>query len=123
MSVSHVSHRWRNITLNTPSLWTDIFVDAFEPGGLYFMRLCIERSSLCLLHITINAPFDGIDWELFEHHHLRVVAKVSPSADRWHSLTVKSTHFMAIYEAIKHMQYIDFPYLENLEVVCDDDFR
>src|ERR1700691_3439414 len=51
--VSSVSRRWRNVALQTPRLWTRIYINVAKSAHeLLDLYLC--RSKMCLLDITLS---------------------------------------------------------------------
>ncbi|OBZ65560.1 hypothetical protein A0H81_14409 [Grifola frondosa] len=50
--VSSVSRYWRDVAINTPSLWTNITIKQTKPLG--WVPLCLQRSGGQLLDITID---------------------------------------------------------------------
>jgi F-box-like len=116
--VSAVSRRWRNMALQTPRLWTDIYINFKRPmQGLH--DLYLSRSKSCLLDITL-VPF-ARDKE-FDITHTRDVgimfeqymALLIPHVVHWRKLAIHKAFVgeeSAPYSVLAHLYA---PALETL---------
>jgi hypothetical protein len=119
MLVSAISRRWRNVALQTPQLWTNLYINFAQPTqGLH--ELYLYRSKTCLLDITM-VPFTRHEEADFTHardvgicfkQHMELL---TPHVLRWRKLVIKRTFtgdFSAPYSVLAHLYA---PALETLE--------
>jgi hypothetical protein len=52
VTISHVTHHWRNVTINTPFLWTNINVSS--QSSLQKLGVYLDRSGTCLLNLSVQ---------------------------------------------------------------------
>ncbi|THH16863.1 hypothetical protein EW146_g3834 [Bondarzewia mesenterica] len=88
--VSHVCRHWRQVALNTPSLWTNIRMR--KPSHLERSTEFIRRSRTKLLDILIDtvAMSDHVEGHtLCKHEFHPAYDIIDPHSERWHSLVLK----------------------------------
>lgn len=112
ITVSHVSRRWRNIALQTPLLWSTIFMDT-EASLRRIFDTYIERSRSCLLDIEM-----GPEWMMNYHFF---VSKILPHINRWRQLTVNFYSNRALSILIKQLADLKAPCLESIILHAEQD--
>ncbi|KAI0784675.1 hypothetical protein C8Q75DRAFT_377801 [Abortiporus biennis] len=55
--VSHVCHYWRDISLSSSHLWSNICIKGSH--SLYYLKTCLERSRETLLSVYLEEVFSG----------------------------------------------------------------
>ncbi|KAF9020679.1 hypothetical protein BDZ89DRAFT_958114, partial [Hymenopellis radicata] len=109
-NVSHVSHRWREIALSLPRLWSVIYLDfkrytSFSPRQCSFVgSLLFERSAKLDLCVNIVSGEMEID-----HHPLMPLLKESTT--RWRIL---NAHMSS--PSLQSLSGCEFPLLQELGV-------
>ena len=109
---SHVSHRWRDITLGTPLLWNTFIVRIMKrlngPHMVSRLEAHLERSNSCFLDIALDFRVSD-DLAVY----CRLLAKHS---QRWRRLSILTT-----FEEINHLREmlhgVEVPMLEHLSLI------
>ncbi|KAF8511597.1 hypothetical protein JB92DRAFT_3097061 [Gautieria morchelliformis] len=87
--VSHVSHRWRIIALQTPGLWSYIDLSPCT-STIELLDIYLERSRGLLLDIRFGIPSysDERIYRVFSAHFRRQLTTLIPHAARWRQLSI-----------------------------------
>ncbi|KAI6044075.1 hypothetical protein EDC04DRAFT_2942140 [Pisolithus marmoratus] len=104
-----VSHRWRNIILNSPSLWTTICVCPTWPFSLVEMH--VERSGEYPLDIAIVEWWDEDD---DDDDTFNFLGPVLPYTRRWRSLTVHAG--VPLIQFLRDFDRLFFPCLKSINI-------
>ena len=117
ISISQVSHHWRNITLATPSLWSFFrIIPSPPPSQLKMMETFIDRSCSHPLSIVIDVDCffrsDDIMDDLYPQLNL-----VVPLISRWRSLFIHGSSYEDISDVCGLFGELCAPLLETFEVV------
>ena len=118
MRMSAVSRRWRNVALQTPLLWTNLWINFMQPmQGLH--DLYLDRSKTCLLDITL-VPFERHKPNFTNHHDVGVRFKqymelLIPHVGRWRKLAIQKTFPGDVSEPYSVLTHLYAPALEILE--------
>jgi hypothetical protein len=108
VAVSHVCHRWRNVVVNAPLLWSNIQVAS--PAEL---ETYLKRSAHCLLDIRLD--FSGAIWDPEEIFFSMLIAHVH----RWRHFYIYTDDAWTnhhILERLAPLKDIAAPCLESLTV-------
>jgi hypothetical protein len=118
MLVSAVSRRWRNVALQMPRLWTNLWINFAQPTrGLH--DLYLYRSKTSLLDITL-IPF-GRHKPDFSHaddvgacfkQHMELLI---PHVGRWRKLVIQRAFTGGFTEQYSILTHLYAPALETLE--------
>ncbi|TDL26220.1 hypothetical protein BD410DRAFT_784290 [Rickenella mellea] len=112
LSVSQVSRRFRDVALNTPRLWTRLWL---EDHPLQVFAFLARSSTVSALEI--NA--------ISSHDHVTVLSSflnlLVPHSNRWLSLRFKDNKQTRL--ALHSHTNIQLPNLRHIEVLYDDDFN
>ncbi|KAF9020677.1 hypothetical protein BDZ89DRAFT_991784 [Hymenopellis radicata] len=109
-NISHVSHRWREISLSLPRLWSVIYLDftrytSFSPRQCSFVgSLLFERSAKLDLCVNIVSGEMGIGY-----HPLMPLLKESTT--RWRILNARMSS-----PSLQSLSGCEFPLLQELGV-------
>ncbi len=114
-TLSHVSHRWRTISLSSPRLWTSVILNFSSYSDLmiphrnimFKFGLQLERSRGCDLSVSLSSGLAGIG----DHP---ILAMLDASSSRW-------KHLRAILppEALRSLSGNSFTRLDTLVVrIC-----
>jgi len=118
MLVSAVSRRWRIVALQTPRLWTDLYINFAQPmQGLH--DLYLYRSKMCLLDITLVPFARHMESDFTDSHDVGISFKqhmelLIPYVARWRKLVIRKAfvgRFSAAYSVLAHLYA---PALETL---------
>ncbi|KAI6003330.1 hypothetical protein EDC04DRAFT_2908345 [Pisolithus marmoratus] len=104
-----VSHRWRNIILNSPSLWTTICVCPTWPFSLVEMH--VERSGEYPLDIAIVEWWDEDD---DDDNTFNFLDPVLPYTHRWRSLTAHAG--VPLTQFLRDFDRLFFPCLKSINI-------
>ena len=121
--LARVSHRWRDVILNSPIFWTTINIPRLDASAI---NAYLKRSAKSLIDIviTINGQ-DDLDYDRLTPY----LAIVMPFADRWRSLDVVDVEPEVgeiitpigefIVEAIGHLRFpslrrVTIPYVGDI---------
>jgi len=63
--LSHVCSRWRNLILDTPTMWASVFISSPRVHQLHLLNLWLERSQSCALDIIFDYS-SGIGYRTFK---------------------------------------------------------
>ncbi|KAJ7937757.1 hypothetical protein B0H13DRAFT_1852393 [Mycena leptocephala] len=121
--LGHICHKWREIAVSTPSLWTTIsltLADITSPdNGLRLLEIWLARSRDCPLSISL---IDDCPWPHAVSFANQFVAAIVPHCRRWHALQLKmrSRHYsnfqrapkleMLILNSAINLDTFDFPW-------------
>jgi hypothetical protein len=120
--VSSVSRRWRNVALQTPQLWTQVYINVAQlTHDLLDLYLC--RSKMCLLDITLSRR--KLQWErdydLAERDATviieckRYLEQLIPHVRRWREFSMKQDDcFVSLSDALADLAHLYAPALETL---------
>ncbi|KAJ7504679.1 hypothetical protein B0H11DRAFT_2347342 [Mycena galericulata] len=88
--LGHICHKWREIAVSTPSLWTTIsltLADITSPDSrLRLLEIWLARSRDCPLSISL---IDDGPWPDAVSIANQFVAAIVPHCRRWHALQLK----------------------------------
>jgi hypothetical protein len=116
--ISAVSRRWQNVALQTPRLWTDLYINFAQPTHA-LNDLYLYRSKMCLLDITL-IPFCRHQESGFSHAHdignsfKQHMELLIPHVVRWRKLAIQGAftgNFFTPYAVLAHLYA---PALETL---------
>jgi F-box-like len=122
MRVSQVSHHWRDIAINTPSLWSSIriHIPSAGPGQLKLMELFIERSRTSPLDIVIDLtrPWNHHEYIGSPFRPLDMILLFVPL---WRSLFISGNISEDVVNVCTCLGHLHAPLLESFEVVIEAD--
>ncbi|TEB39863.1 hypothetical protein FA13DRAFT_1724077 [Coprinellus micaceus] len=108
--VSHVCRHWRETAINTPDLWSSIYIDQPHQWDRY--EAYLERSKGQVLDLDIN----------LETHSRLVLDLIIPKAEQWRSLVVEYDFWLHAREFLKQMAEVpSAPNLERLHMESYED--
>lgn len=126
--VSHVCRQWRETAINTPDLWTSIYIDQPHQWDRYAVYL--ERAKGQTLDLDLNIEVSqehsncGHD-ECAAENGLgdvhRVLDLIIPKAEQWRTFSVQFDYWLHAREFLKRMH--DLPGAPNLETFHMDSFE
>ncbi|KAL6300929.1 hypothetical protein BKA93DRAFT_799677, partial [Sparassis latifolia] len=126
MLVASVSRRWRNLTLTTPTLWTNLHISMERSGS--WASLALTRSATHLLNITIDGRVESTSRleENATHGHAEapcrtptIVSRLNllvPHSNRWRKFTVITHHSIDIKVVGEIIKNVQSPFLEHLRL-------
>ncbi|GBE88829.1 hypothetical protein BKA93DRAFT_774904 [Sparassis latifolia] len=126
MLVASVSRRWRNLTLTTPTLWTNLHISMEGPRS--WASLALTRSATHLLDITIDGRVESTSRleEIATHGHAEaprrtptIVSRLNllvPHSNRWRKFTVITHHSIDIKVVGEIIKNVQSPFLEHLRL-------
>jgi hypothetical protein len=122
--VSSVSHRWRNVALQTPRLWTDLQIIVSKPVD-NLVDLYLHRSKNCLLDITFKqAPLCYPEVNLGHgggrNNFTRQLGTLVPHVARWRMFVIENIRVGCLETALFLLSDLSAPALEILRVNCSD---
>ncbi|KAJ7599293.1 hypothetical protein C8J56DRAFT_1040185 [Mycena floridula] len=99
-NISHVSRRWREISISFQQLWTVIYqCGTFLPEKP--TRLMIDRSGTLPLEITLRQmPYHGLG----DHHIMRTIV---PTSSRWSRLELSISDLEALTPVHGHLDALE----------------
>ncbi|KAJ7764556.1 hypothetical protein DFH07DRAFT_1016289 [Mycena maculata] len=59
LTLSHLSYRFRDIIIGTPTLWTVIKAELLVEGSVELLKLYLERSRACKIWVTLRELSDS----------------------------------------------------------------
>lgn len=121
-----VCRRWRDVVLDSPSLWTTIHVADLKPSSIITH---LERSRGAFLDIVIDSTDRG---QAYHFAHVPSLQIVSSCADRWRNLSI--TIRGCIYYSddgrvprmeciLRRINHLKFPSLTCAKLVSHSDFQ
>ena len=115
--ISAVSRRWRNVALQTPRLWTDIYINFAQPTQALY-DLYLYRSKTCLLDITL-VPFDRKESDFIHSRDVGICFKqhmglLIPHVVRWRELVIRKAFAGASSAPYAVLAHLYAPALETL---------
>ena len=121
--ISHVCRHWRNIALETPSLWTNISVTntaclPYERVATYLERSKSLPLDICIAGGVMQLP--SIEADNFE----ALLTLLVPHLSRWASIQVTVWRYDYIYAFFKAVSGPSVPpatRLEELKLVCNSE--
>ncbi|KAJ6500682.1 hypothetical protein C8R45DRAFT_1210414 [Mycena sanguinolenta] len=94
--VSHITTVWREVAINTPSLWNILEIEQNRSSQM--LETYLARAKACHLQVRFNflqgvwVPDQAV-WDL-----------ILPSVERWHSLEIRMYDEAALYTTIAHLE-------------------
>jgi hypothetical protein len=122
--VSSVSRRWRNVALQTPRLWTRVYINVAQSAHeLLDLYLC--RSKVCLLDITLSRR--KLRWERDRDLSApdsdakviieckRYLEQLVPHVGRWREFSMRrDDRTLPLFDALAGLANLNAPVLETL---------
>jgi hypothetical protein len=112
VTISHVIRRWRDVAINTVSLWThiDVLSTTYEHAMTY-----LERSKMCSIDIRIGSK------ERLWHAApagvlVDVITAVTCHACRWRSFSFSSDSKVDLQAILRCLANISAPFLTSLSI-------
>ncbi|KAI6148949.1 hypothetical protein EDD17DRAFT_1644631 [Pisolithus thermaeus] len=117
--LASLSRRWRNLILNSPSLWNRIRI--CEPWDVPFVKAHVARSAECPLDVEIcMKDWDDCDWSAINDRLIVVIR----CRHRWRSLVLRTTEKDLIISCITFAWwFIPFKRLTIIDDGLSDPFR
>ncbi|KAJ6566800.1 hypothetical protein B0H19DRAFT_990553 [Mycena capillaripes] len=120
-TISHICHRWRQVALETGSLWANIVL-TFPTSNEQLTRALtwLSRSKTYRLDILLDFRDPDWDWEDEETHGFRwadmeaVLHLLLPCAARWRTIELLTDTWAPIFAFLLHTRNLG-PSLKNLE--------
>ncbi|KAF5326993.1 hypothetical protein D9619_005025 [Psilocybe cf. subviscida] len=119
-TLSQVCLRWRNITLDTPYLWSFIHVtrslethrrlQSDVGRSLDWVLMYIERSAALPLHLTIDATRIPVS---------KAVDLLAPCSSRWSSFVLLVSHVGNLPPILPLLVHTNIPRLSYLSIMSD----
>ncbi|GBE90233.1 hypothetical protein SCP_1900820 [Sparassis crispa] len=126
MLVASVSRRWRNLSLTTPTLWTNLHISM--EGPRHWASLALTRSAMHLLDITIDGRGEcpsRLD-EIATYGHaeaprctptiISCLNLLVPHSNRWRKFIIISHHSIDIRVVGEIIKNVQSPFLEHLRL-------
>jgi hypothetical protein len=114
LAVSSVSHRWRNVALQTPRLWTNLEIKVFDPTRC-LTDLYLRRSKMSLLDITFRQRKSTNSNTNYFKAQLELLL---PYVARWRSFIIVGVHFGSLSITLSPLAHLHAPALETLAMDC-----
>ncbi|KAH8085401.1 hypothetical protein BXZ70DRAFT_559211 [Cristinia sonorae] len=116
--VSHVCHRWREVALQSPVIWTTIHLRTVPHMRRALVYLKRRGQHLIDVYIDTTSEEDHIPgFTLFRDEFLPVFDLVTPHVDRWRSLHLKVRDLQCKADARQVLSKCDgAPHLETLHL-------
>jgi hypothetical protein len=120
--VSSVSRRWRNVALQTPRLWTRVYINVAQSAH-ELLDLYLDRSKMCSLDITLSRR--KLRWERSRDlmgsepkaiiEFKQYLERLVPHVGRWREPNVKSgDRSMPLFGVLAALAHLYAPALETL---------
>ncbi|KAL0058780.1 hypothetical protein AAF712_014517 [Marasmius tenuissimus] len=121
LTVLHVCHRWREVAIHTPALWTSLLVSrprSTEPPELSkdyskpmdWVAKAIKRSQNLPLDITIDCT---------NISPAPIIKQLIPESHRWRSLSIMIPSPQSLPAVLSNLGEVDVPMLESLEITAN----
>jgi len=97
--LSYVCSRWRNLILDTPTMWTSIFISSPTEKQLHLLNLWLERGQSCLIDLFFDysPDLDGGTFKAIVQHLAAHAARLTSfefiSRDQTHARRDMPTRF------------------------------
>ncbi|KAJ7235720.1 hypothetical protein B0H12DRAFT_1191220 [Mycena haematopus] len=112
-TISHICHHWRQVALETGSLWTNIVL-TFPTSNEQLTRILtwLSRSKTHSLNISLDFRDPEWDWEGEETHGFRwadmeaVLRLLLPTAARWRAVELFTDTWAPIFAFLLHTRSI-----------------
>lgn len=88
VTITEVCHRWREVIISTPSVWSFIYIDDLDEESRVdqYLSTFLERSRYCMLHLYISV-YIGLE----DNERLYcVLSLLNPSSHRIQCLSIAS---------------------------------
>ncbi|KAG7089957.1 hypothetical protein E1B28_011582 [Marasmius oreades] len=119
LTVLHVCHRWREVAMHTPSLWTSLLVshpmdvEAPDPNSnklVDWVENALKRSQNLPLDITIDCTHIS---------PTSAIKQLIPESHRWRSLSIVVPGPQSLPLILSTLREVDAPTLEGLEITAN----
>lgn len=129
--LSHISHRWRNLALSLPRIWTCIHISSSSDKSPRVLDIYLANSQAHPLSVSVACKdnYDGtINWKYW-HHTTKWKAfwnswiRLCAIAQRWRhcSITCDATDVMEmLQDSISHSTLTQLQYLQ---LHCDENYE
>jgi hypothetical protein len=120
--VSSVSRRWRNVALQTPRLWTRVYINVAQSAH-ELLDLYLDRSKMCSIDITLSRR--KLRWErscdlmgpepkvVIEFK--QYLEQLVPHVGRWREFIIRrGDHIMPLPDVLAALAHLYAPALETL---------
>ena len=117
--VSSVSRRWRNIALETPRLWTHIYINVAQ-SAYELLDLYLCRSKMCLLDITLSRRKLRRELDCGPDSEVSIKFKgylelLVPHVGRWRGFSIRrDDSSLQLSHAFASLSNLNAPALETL---------
>ncbi|KAL0569262.1 hypothetical protein V5O48_012705 [Marasmius crinis-equi] len=121
LTVLHVCHRWREVAIHTPALWTSLLVsrsrsielpevvkDCSKP--MDWVAKALKRSQNLPLDITIDCT---------NISPTPVIKQLIPESHRWRSLSIMVPNPQSLPVVLSTLGEVDVPMLESIEITAN----
>jgi hypothetical protein len=114
--VSHVSRRWRAVSIDTQELWDKVSMHM----PLDRVSTYVHRSKACKLSIIISPRLDAATGIPLQDEHVSesmesFLEMVMPAAHRWRRLIVWTCNHVGMANALNRIMRLSVPQLEALQ--------
>ncbi|KAJ7837254.1 hypothetical protein B0H14DRAFT_1104933 [Mycena olivaceomarginata] len=113
-TLSQLSHRFRDVIVGAPALWTLIETDFISEGSVEILKLYLQRSRASKLSVILLEPSEAKDCLLRE----RVTEIIVPQVNRIQRLKIV---WDLDQEMLGPFRDVAAPHLEHLEIVYRSD--
>ncbi|KAJ7764544.1 hypothetical protein DFH07DRAFT_377259 [Mycena maculata] len=113
LALSHLSHRFRDIMIGAPTLWTVIKTKPLVDGSVELLKLYLERSRACKIWVTLHEP--GATY----YPHQLIAADLShilPHVNRIWRLRIECGSQNSMSAVLAVFRNVAAPALEHLEI-------
>ncbi|KAF8904829.1 hypothetical protein CPB85DRAFT_1457083 [Mucidula mucida] len=118
-TVMHVCHRWRQVAIHTPALWTTLHVSRSKKAVDKLPNIKDFRNPIAWVteHLTRSQslPLD-ISIDCRNLSAKTVFAQLTPESNRWRSLRITLTSVQELPTALTNLKKVSAPLLETLEI-------
>lgn len=136
VAVTLVSRHWRDIAIDTPTIWCHI--DITPPWNFCAIQMCLDRSKSCLISLQMEARLiegkndsDDENEEAFDRRNHELVQNtvklcelLSPHIPRCHSILIGGTFVGTTPMLVKILEGVSayplLPHLEHFTLRVDD---
>ncbi|THU88343.1 hypothetical protein K435DRAFT_782082 [Dendrothele bispora CBS 962.96] len=130
LTISHTCKKWRDVSLSTGALWTDVVITTFDLAVIRRVHACLSRSGNHPL--TILLDFHDNNWNWDENTHpfgagqMKVLLSLLiPHAARWKSFELRTDTWEPIHTFLSttSTQVTPTPLLQSLTLTrCNEYF-
>lgn len=111
--LSHVTRHWRDVALNTPSIWAVIQCRA-DQRQLELVAMYLKRSKTSLIDLEVTLNQESEDITLF-------CQMIDPHMDRCRQLSLRAGTQADLSLLLGWVEYMAAPTLRSLDILCEDD--